>query len=51
VAGGLTNAQIAALLGTSRLTVKSHLEHAAVKLDAHGRAGTVGAAFRAGWLR
>lgn len=51
LADGLTNQQIAARLGRSPMTVKSHLAHVGVKLGCPTRAGMVGAAYRAGVLR
>lgn len=51
VADGLRNEQIAGLLGLSPLTVKSHLARLGRKLGTGDRAGMVGVAFRAGWLR
>lgn len=51
VAKGLSNAEIAAHLGLSPLTVKSHLAQLARKLGTGDRAGMVGVGFRQGWLR
>lgn len=47
---GLTNIEIGDHLLISPLTVKQHLVTISVKLGARGRAGIVGAAYRAGLM-
>lgn len=51
VAGGLTNDAIAARLGVSPLTVKTHINHTMAKLAAHDRAQLVVAAYESGLVR
>lgn len=50
IAGGLQNKEIAKRLGLAEETVKSHVRHFLVKLDAHSRAHAVAIAFRHGLL-
>ncbi|MGC0423196.1 response regulator transcription factor [Embleya sp. AB8] len=50
-ASGLTNEQIADRLGISRLTVKTHVNRAMVKLGAHDRAQLVIVAYETGMVR
>ena len=45
---GLDNAQIAATLFISQFTVKTHLNRAMMKVDAHDRAGLITLAYKAG---
>lgn len=47
-AAGLDNAQIAAKLCISQFTVKTHLNRAMMKVDAHDRAGLITMAYKAG---
>jgi DNA-binding NarL/FixJ family response regulator len=51
VAGGLPNDAIAARLGVSPLTVKTHINHTMAKLAAHDRAQLVVAAYESGLVR
>ncbi|SEF60174.1 two component transcriptional regulator, LuxR family [Actinacidiphila yanglinensis] len=51
VAGGLSNDAIAARLGVSPLTVKTHINHTMAKLAAHDRAQLVVAAYESGLVR
>ncbi|MET9217959.1 response regulator [Streptomyces sp. NPDC088197] len=51
VAGGLSNAAIAARLGVSPLTVKTHINHTMAKLAARDRAQLVVAAYESGLVR
>jgi DNA-binding NarL/FixJ family response regulator len=50
VALGLTNAEIAARLGMSRATAKTHVSRAMVKLNAHDRAKLVVFGYEAGFV-
>ena len=50
-AEGDSNEQIAARMGVSVDTVKTHLRKAYGRLGVNSRAGAVAAGFRAGWLR
>ncbi|HEY3482334.1 MAG TPA: response regulator transcription factor, partial [Streptomyces sp.] len=51
VAGGLSNDAIAARLGVSPLTVKTHINHTMAKLAARDRAQLVVAAYESGLVR
>ncbi len=51
VAGGLTNDEIAARLGISRMTAKTHANRAMLKLGAHDRAQLVVIAYETGLVR
>jgi DNA-binding NarL/FixJ family response regulator len=51
VAAGLSNDAIAARLGVSPLTVKTHINHTMSKLAAHDRAQLVVAAYESGLVR
>jgi DNA-binding NarL/FixJ family response regulator len=51
VAGGLSNDAIAARLGVSPLTVKTHINHTLAKLAARDRAQLVVAAYESGLVR
>jgi DNA-binding NarL/FixJ family response regulator len=51
VAGGLSNTAIAARLGVSPLTVKTHINHTMAKLAARDRAQLVVAAYESGLVR
>jgi DNA-binding NarL/FixJ family response regulator len=51
VAGGLSNDAIAARLGVSPLTVKTHINHTLAKLGARDRAQLVVAAYESGLVR
>jgi DNA-binding NarL/FixJ family response regulator len=51
VASGLSNDAIAARLGVSPLTVKTHINHTMAKLAAHDRAQLVVAAYESGLVR
>ena len=51
VAGGLPNGAIAARLGVSPLTVKTHINHTMAKLAVHDRAQLVVAAYESGVVR
>ncbi len=51
VAGGLPNDAIAARLGVSPLTVKTHINHTMAKLAVHDRAQLVVAAYESGLVR
>ena len=48
---GLTNEQIASRLGTPSRTIKTHVQHLLVKLDARDRTGAVARGFRLGLVR
>lgn len=50
VARGMTNAEVATLLGLGQATVKSHLDRVFVKTGTTHRAAAVAHALRAGWL-
>jgi DNA-binding NarL/FixJ family response regulator len=51
VAGGLTNDEIADRLGISRMTAKTHVNRAMLKLGAHDRAQLVIIAYETGLVR
>ena len=50
IAGGKTNAEIAAELILSEETIKSHVRHLLAKLGARSRAHAVALGFQTGWL-
>jgi DNA-binding CsgD family transcriptional regulator/methanogenic corrinoid protein MtbC1 len=50
VADGLTNGEIAALLGVAQATVKSHLDNIYAKTQTEHRAAAVARALRRGWI-